>query len=254
MNIKILIATHKEYRMPKDSMYLPVHVGKEISGQSLPFIGDNTGDHISAKNPSFCELTALYWAWKNLDADYIGLTHYRRHFTLHKPSLFCQDKFPYILSSTEVEPLLQKHSVLLPKQRNYFIETNYSHFIHAHPSESINTTREILGELFPSHLASFDLVMQRKKAHRFNMLIMKREQLHDYCHWLFTILFELEKRLDTSSYTAYNQRIFGFISERLLDVYLEAHKLSYAELPVMFMEKEHWIKKGFAFLKRKFIG
>lgn len=254
MNIKLLVATHKEYRMPEDSMYFPIHVGKETSALSLPFPGDNTGEHISGKNSSFCELTALYWAWKNLDADYIGLAHYRRHFTVRKPGPFCRDKFPFILTSTEVEPLLQKHSILLPKQRNYFIETNYSHFVHAHPAESIDTTREILSELFPSYLASFDLVMQRKKAHRFNMLIMKRELLHDYCHWLFSLLFELEHRLDISSYTAYNQRIFGFISERLLDVYLEANKLSYAELPVVFMENEHWIKKGFAFLKRKFFG
>ena len=85
------------------------------------------------------------------------------------------------------------------------------------------------------------------------MFIMKKEILHDYCQWLFSILFELEKELDFSSYDAYNQRIFGFISERLLDVYLLQNQISYQELPVMFMEKENWIKKGFAFLKRKFL-
>jgi len=253
MNIKILVAAHKEYRMPEDTMYLPIHVGKEISELPLPYIGDNTGEHISEKNPNYCELTALYWAWKNLDADYIGLSHYRRHFVLHKPGLLCNDKFACILSSTEVEPILQNYSMILPKPRNYYIETNYSHFIHAHPAESMELTKKILGDRYPAYLPAFEKAMNSTKAHRFNMFIMKKELFHDYCDWLFSILFELEDQLDISSYNAYNKRIFGFISERLLDVYLEKEKIPYAELPVMFMEKENWFKKGFAFLKRKFI-
>ena len=233
-------------------MYLPIHVGKDISDISLPFIGDNTGEHISSKNKHYCELTALFWAWKNLDADYIGLSHYRRHFVLHKPGLFCKDKFASILNSTQVEPLLKKYSLILPKPRNYYIETNYSQFIHAHPEESILLTKSILEELYPDYLPAFEQAMNKTTAHRFNMFIMKKELFHDYCSWLFSILSLLEQRLDITSYNAYNQRIFGFISERLLDVYLTKQQTEYTELPVLFMEKEHWIKKGFAFLKRKF--
>jgi len=253
MNITILIATHKEYRMPEDTLYLPLHVGKDCSPVSLPYQGDNSGDHISGKNPSYCELTALYWAWKNLPADYIGLAHYRRHFSIRKPGLFCKDKFPYILSSTEVELLLKSHSVLLPKSRNYFIETNYSHYVHAHPAESIDKTREIMQRLYPDYLPAFDIVMKRTKAHMFNMFIMKKKLFHSYCDWLFHILFTLEAELDISSYDAYNQRIFGFVSELLLDVYLEKNKISYNEIDFMFMENEHWIKKSINFLKRKFL-
>lgn len=252
MDIKIIVATHKTYRMPEDSIYLPLHAGKAVSSLDLPYAGDNTGENISIKNPNYCELTALYWAWKNLSADYIGLAHYRRHFTDRIPPLFFKDKFPYVLSSAEVQQQLQTTSVLLPKPRNYFIETNLSHFVHAHPAESMELTKEILSSLFPDYLPAFEQVMKRTKAHRFNMLIMRRDILDKYCTWLFTILSELEKQLDISSYDAYNQRIFGFISERLLDVYLETNHIAYKELDVMFMEKEHWIKKGFAFLKRKF--
>lgn len=86
--VKIVIATHKKYKMPKDEMYLPLHVGAEgkidSNGNELNFgyIKDNTGDNISYLNLSFCELTGLYWAWKNLDADYIGLSHYHRYFSM----------------------------------------------------------------------------------------------------------------------------------------------------------------------------
>lgn len=252
MNIKLLVATHKDYPMPEDSMYLPIHVGKELSSLTLPWNGDNSGEHISIKNPNYCELTALYWAWKNLDADVIGLAHYRRHFAMRKPSVFCKDKFPYVLKSTEVEQLLQTTSVILPKPRNYYIETNYSQFVHAHPEESLILTKKIITEKYPEYLTFYERVMNRTTAHRFNMLIMKKDIFDRYCTWLFDILFELEQQLDISSYNAYNQRIFGFISERLLDVFVEANHISYKELPVLFMESEHWVKKGFAFLKRKF--
>ena len=253
MNIKILVATHKEYCMPEDSVYLPIHVGKAISSVSLPWIGDDSGDNISSKNKNYCELTALYWAWKNLDADYIGLAHYRRHFCLKKPGLFCKEKFSKILTSSEAEKLLLNYDIVLPKQRNYLIETNYSHFIHAHPAESLALTEKILREKYPSYLPAYQQVMNRTKAHRFNMMIMKKERLNDYCTWLFDILFTLEQQIDLSGYDAYNQRLFGFISERLLDVYLEANQLSFKDIPVLFIEKEHWIKKGFSFLKRKFL-
>lgn len=252
MNLKILIATHKAYPMPNDPIYLPIHVGKEISDTALPYIGDNTGENISFKNQHYCELTALYWAWKNLDADYIGLAHYRRHFTLRRNLCFSSDKLSRVLNSTQVEPLFDRYQVILPKPRNYFIETNYTHFIHAHPEESMQKTKEILAEFHPSYLASFEHIMKQTKAHRFNMLIMRRDYFNDYCQWLFSILFELENRLDTSSYDAYNQRIFGFISERLIDVYLHANQITYKELPVLFTEREHWLKKGAAFFKRKF--
>ena len=80
LNIKIMVAAHKPYWMPQDDVYMPIHVGCE-GKESIGFTGDNTGDNISTKNPHYCELTALYWAWKNLQADYTGLVHYRRYFT-----------------------------------------------------------------------------------------------------------------------------------------------------------------------------
>ena len=81
MNIKVIVATHKKYWMPSDKMYLPLHVGAE-GKQSLGYATDNTGDNISSKNANYCELTGLYWAWKNIQSDYIGLVHYLRHFTI----------------------------------------------------------------------------------------------------------------------------------------------------------------------------
>ncbi len=111
-SVKIIIATHKKYRMPDDEMYVPVQVGAE-GKDDLGYTRDNTGDNISSLNPQFCELTGLYWAWKNLDADYVGLAHYRRHFRGKKKT---KDPFDCVLTSKEAEELLkeEKEEYIIP--------------------------------------------------------------------------------------------------------------------------------------------
>ena len=255
MNIKIIVAAHKKYWMPSDSIYLPVHVGAEgktdENGAQLDpgYIKDNTGDNISSKNKNYCELTGLYWAWKNLDADYIGLAHYRRHFTRRNRG----NKKDRPIAGAELEKLLNRYDVLLPKKRNYFIESNYSQYVHAHHAIDLDTTREIISERHSEYLKAYDASMKRTTGHRFNMFIMKRDKFDAYCEWLFDILFELEKRLDISEYSANDARVFGFVSERLLDVWINTNGVNYKEIPYVFMENQNWLAKGGSFLKRKFI-
>lgn len=249
-NIKVIIATHKEYEMPKDKMYLPLHVGAE-GKNDIGYTKDNTGDNISQKNPFFCELTGLYWAWKNLDADYVGLAHYRRHFCFKKKS---NNKFDSVLSLEEATSLLENTDVLLPKKRNYIIETLYNHYKHTMYVEPLDETRNVIKELYPDYLDEFDKLKTRRSAHMFNMFIMKKEIFDGYCKWLFDILFELEKRVDTSKYDQFHSRFFGRISELLLDVYLRKNNISYKEVGFIYMEKINKVAKVIGFLKAKFGG
>ncbi len=247
-DIKIIVAAHKKYWMPEDSMYYPVHAG-HTGKEDIGYTPDDTGDNISGKNPSFCELTGLYWAWKNLKCDYLGLVHYRRHFA----SPYRRgSKEGRVLTLTECDKLLDSSPVILPRKRNYFIETNYSQYVHAHHKIDLDETERIISEKYPGYIPSWKKVMKSTKGHRFNMFIMKRDLLDSYCSWLFDILFTLEKRLDISSYSNYDRRVFGFVSERLLDVWLDKNSIDYKEIPVIFMESENWIKKGLRFLLRKF--
>lgn len=248
MNAKIIVATHKAYWMPDDSIYLPVQVGAEGKTLDLGYVKDNTGANISAKNKNYCELTGLYWAWKNLDADYIGLAHYRRHFCT--PGVK-GDKKSRVLTGAQMEKLLEKSDVLLPKQRNYFIETNYSQYVHAHHAVDLDTTRSILKERHPEYIKAFDETMKQTKGHRFNMFIMKKDKFDAYCEWLFDVMFELEDRLDISSYSENDARVFGFVSERLLDVWIQTNHIEHQDVPYVFMEKQNWLVKGAGFLKRK---
>lgn len=248
--IKIVIAGHRQCPVPDEPCYLPVEVGAALHRQPIPgFTPDNTGDNISEKNKNFCELTALYWAWKNLDADYIGLVHYRRYFSKGK---LLKIKEAKIISGAELQKELERCDILLPKPRHYWIETNYSQYAHAHHAIDLDTTREILRERYPAYGKAFDTSMRRTVGHRFNMFIMSREKLHAYCAWLFDVLFELEARLDISGYSAYDARVFGLVAERLLDVWIEANGYTYHELPYVFMESQRWLRKGTTFVLRKF--
>ncbi|MDD6827274.1 MAG: DUF4422 domain-containing protein [Oscillospiraceae bacterium] len=255
MDIKIIVAAHKPYRMPQDDIYMPVHVGRALNDgwqqtELAAWAGDNTGDNISGKNKNYCELTALYWAWKNLKADYLGLAHYRRYFKGETG----YDEWSSIATKQYLESELKKVPVLLPSKRNYFIESTYNQYVHAHNKQDLDKTLEIIREKYPEYILAWDTVMKSTSGHRFNMFVARWDILDAYCSWLFDILFELEKRLDISEYSENDQRVFGFVSERLLDIWLITNNVKYTELPIINIEGVNWPKKILNFLKRKFIG
>lgn len=253
--VKIIVAAHKPYRMPEDKMYLPLQVGA-AGKNSIGFERDDTGDNISVKNPYYCELTGLFWAWKNLDADYIGLVHYRRHFG-HKKS----DPLSGVLTYKDLEPYLGSVKVFVPKKRRYFIETIYSHYEHTHFGSQLDMMREILEEKYPEYCGSYDRVVKYTYGYMFNMAVMKKAILDAYCTWLFDILFALESRIDMPDLSAFQKRFFGRISEIAFNVWLdreiesgELKRHEVKELPYFHVENINWLMKGTAFLRAKFFG
>lgn len=97
--VKILVGYHRPAVLLKDEVLIPIHLGRALATEASKdgsmskedyqwmldnMIGDDTGENISEENRKYCELTALYWAWKNYDKlgnpDYIGFMQYRRHF------------------------------------------------------------------------------------------------------------------------------------------------------------------------------
>jgi len=225
--LTVLVITHKDYEFPNSACYLPIFVGGERTSaiKSEEFHQDNSGINIAGKNSSFCELTGLYWAWQNgifKNNQYVGLVHYRRYFAGKELYL----KKRHIASESELLSLLEKYDAILPKKRNYFIESIYSHYQHAHYVKDLNCTREIISELHPEYITSFDAIMQGRKIHIYNMFVMSSETASEYCQWLFPILFELEKRIDVTLYDNYQKRVFGFIAERLFNVWILYNQLN----------------------------
>lgn len=237
--------------MPNSSMYVPLHVGS-AGKPDIGYRRDDTGDNISAKNSGYCELTGLYWAWKNLPAEYLGMVHYRRHFSLHQG----KDKWKSVLNDREAERLCGRFDIILPKKRHYYIETLYSHYEHTHYIEHITQTRQIISEKYPEYIESFDSVLNQSKGYMFNMFIMKRDLLDEYCAWLFDILGELENRVAVDGLSSFQRRFYGRVSEILLNVWLcyrqKNKPVRIAVIKYMHMEHINWRRKLTAFLKAKF--
>ncbi len=243
MRTTIAVALHKSATVPVDPPYLPVQAGAALN-PPLGFTRDDSGDHISPRNPLYCELTVHYWLWKNHDADVYGLCHYRRYFTRH-----LRRKLPGILTQAEVDALLSDADVIVPRPRPYLIETNASHYAHAHRAGDLDALRAVISEICPEYLPAFDRVMQRRRGRRFNMFIMRRAAFLAYSAWLFGVLFPLEARLGADV----PPRTMGFIAERLLDVWLEHTRPRIRQLPILHTQGQQWPARIAGFLQRKFL-
>lgn len=239
----ILVCTHKEAIVPQSDVFMPIHGGKALAGKDIGFPGDNTGDNISAKNPNYCELTTLYWAWKNLppDVEYVGLNHYRRYFKLgwapeRTEALSAEQILTKVQPMTvaDIEKFLGNNDVILAK-RNVYPHTVMNDYILCHITEDFTILTNILKQKYPEYSRTYDKFMaSNNKYSPYNMFIMKRHDFDNFCKWVFDILFEVEKHVRLSPYAA-QRRVFGYMSERLLNVYCLHNKLKIKYTPVYFV-------------------
>lgn len=245
LKTKILVCCHKQDVWAKEEPYLPIQVGKAISNIDLGIQGDDTGDNISAKNASYCELTGLYWAWKNLkDVDVIGLCHYRRYFDFHRQcrSILPHTSFPsQSFDSTDLSIPAQildrvnkgRVVVAKPKTCRYNLMMDYCF---AHNSDDYRVLRQVIKETQNSDIqeAFFQVMYQGNSLMHYNMFIMKWPDFDDFCNWLFPILSQVEGRIDISHYSAVQGRIFGYMAERLFNVWLVARTKKTIDCPVIW--------------------
>ena len=247
-NAKILVASHKQYWMPSDSLYLPVQVGAAQHEHLEGFAHDDEGDNISEKNPRYCELTALWWGWRNLDCDWLGLAHYRRHFAGSGER--------GVLTSDEAAELVAQGKVVVAKARNYHIETIASHYMHTFDQDGtqLGALREGVRAVSPERLKYLDAYLNQTRGHMFNMFIMPREVLDPYCTWLFDVLGVAESLIDFSQLNDFHARCVGRVSERLLDPWLTSEGIDVQEVRLKSMERTNWVKKGGSFLAAKFFN
>lgn len=235
-NVKILVCCHKKDLCETNEPYYPIHVGKAVHPEvDLGIQCDNEGDNISEKNGSYCELTGLYWAWKNLkDVDVIGLCHYRRYFDFHNQ---CQYPFPCVPNNSGsldnvdlsipddiIEKVSQGDVVMSrPVIYPYSLQLEYC-------SSQLSTDFQVLKEHFDNleteemRDAFYEVMYRGNKMSPFNMFIMSWKDFDAYCSWLFPLLADVESKIDITHYSTMQKRVFGFMAERLMCVYMTAKK------------------------------
>ena len=268
--LKILVCYHKPYTMPPndDGIFFPIQCGKTLTDTDLHIQGDNElngqpCDNISSKNPSYSELTALYWAWKNLkklypDVQYVGLCHYRRFFAFDEKEFLNpdilkpeDDILKYRLNAEKIFRILESGRSILVKKYTF----SYSvaiHYCMCHFSGNYGTLKDIIREKYPEYFDEFVDVMERNnKLFARNMFIMNWKDFEKYCEWLFSILFEVDERIHYQEYGTYQMRVPAFMAERLFNVYVRKNKIRAKYLNIYFYDKETKVKRS---RRRKFLA
>lgn len=228
--IKILVSCHKECVLPEDPLYLPIQVGKALAKKDLGYLGDNEDplgkkDNISYLNPIYCEMTALYWAWKNIkdyypNIEYLGLCHYRRYFNVsrsylkdniifagkvmrqigrlvsgkcHEPIIYeAIDRLhgfnaDFYSESRKLETIIKQNEMVFTKPIK-LLTCDVRSFFEVVGRTYINLLEEIIEELFAEYNTAFKKVLNGNELVSANMIILKIPLLDEYCDFVFSAL------------------------------------------------------------------
>lgn len=224
--ICIGVVAHKPYEMPADSAYLPIWVGRD-EGLPIGFYSHNNGDGIAELNETYCELTGLYWVWKNVKADFKGLAHYRRILS-RRPS----KDIHQVLNTADYLCAFANADVLLPPKKTYPFATIASHYCNSkkgyekiHQAD-LDSFLLALQRVHPSYKGNAQVILNSSKAHLLNIFCMKNELFDDYCTWLFPLMEDFTSlrsdRID-------QRRFVGAISEFAVDIWLSQNRVRIQE-------------------------
>lgn len=256
--LKIFVVAHKEAFVPKCEYITPIQVGCDGAEKLMDgFVHDNEGDNISYKNPDYCELTALYWLWKNDDSPYVGLYHYRRYLALsdknlkkymlhwkqiHYMGALTQKSFDLLGYDNEknVERLMD-YDLLIPKcsELSYKnIESFYRLYQIGDQDKDLDYALKILIEKYPDYRDAVEECKASKKGYHYNMFIMNRKTLNEYCEWLFSVLDSMYDDMQNGIYHTKRGRMIGFIGEFMMGIFVckKRNEIRIKELPSVFFK------------------
>lgn len=273
MDIKIAIAYHKKSMLLKHKFLIPVQAGKNFAKENLEIQGDNEGINISEKNPWYCELTVLYWLWKNTTSEYKGLMHYRRTFTCKKHQklnqLFLNVKFllrrlsslwsPYnsvgvkkqyeykesefaqatILFCNNIESILSKGvQMIVPAPGKFYMNIRRT-LAYEVGGQNIELMDSIVKDNYPNFYPYYIKAMNGLFFYNANMSVMKNDIFEDYCSLLFDILQNHEKEVVSHGYLKdvssekAYSRISGYLAEMITNAYIQYRMALGTQVKVM---------------------
>lgn len=270
-DIKIFVS----HRIDLDSetidnpLYIPVRCGAVYDErEGITMLGDDTGDNISEKRESFCELTVQYWAWKNVKADYYGLCHYRRYLSFSSINFdTTNSKNQHVESSELNERSKKKYCLDTPKIMRRIVSDSDGVLIEPidikkvpTPKGTFRTVREhwigwsdflikettlnllenIVKNKYPSFYKIFKEYLNGDCYYGFNCFILRKEHFFNLCEIEFNVLFALDQEIDTTYYSETMNRTVGFMGELLSGAYLymlsKDNRLSLQKRQLVFFE------------------
>lgn len=221
----VYVVSHKSFHIPEDDpIYCPIYVGKQMKNyaEQNGFIWDGQGrENIAQKNSSYCELTALYWIWKNTKDEIVGLNHYRRYFLSSEGN---------IINGNEIKQILLQNDVILSRPLVLDCTVEQFYYKTAGYQKDLQKVKEIIGNLYPQDTHVAELFFKGHEMSYANMFVMRRKDFDKYCNWLFSILFKLEEDMDMDGYKPAETRVYGYLGELLLNVYVIKNQMKIKHL------------------------
>lgn len=223
--LQIFVVAHKPSPIPQSEVLVPIHVGRAASRyqeEMGDYIGDDTGENISAKNPQYCEMTAHYWIWKNVkDTEYVGVCHYRRFFAVE-------------ITEYNISEVMGGDDVLLVEP-SWYMDSVYSYFAKFMGAENMTILWMVMKKLYPEYTETLETVCDGVKFYPFNMLLCKKHFFDEYCKWMFSILEECERYVKPSPYTN-GRRALAYMAELLTGVYFIHRRMKIKTVPYYKVE------------------
>lgn len=185
-----------------------VQSGCALTEQRIGKLFDNEGENISNRNPSYSELTALYWVWKHEKAEYIGWSHYRRFLKLSEDDMEA-------IQNCAVDIIISEP---LPLEGS--IEKQWLKFSSVDIWE---TMLEILKKRSPEYYLTAQVVfLQTNMLFPYCMGIYTWDYFDAYCNWLFPLLEEVYSLIG-EKWGVYENRYIAMLGERLHSLYFLHH-------------------------------
>lgn len=203
---------------------IPIQAGAALTDEKAWPVRDNQGENISKKNRQYCELTALYWIWKNAMSEYTGLCHYRRRFEI-------SDELMRRLPDSGIDVVVTVPVLNFPDVRQQYSAD--------HAEKDWDIMLKAVDAICPDYNEAADSVQKGNYYYAYNMFIARREVLDQYCKWLFPILQFCEDRIGQKN-DLYQNRYPGFLAERLLTIFLE-HNRQYK----VAVARKHFIERDY---------
>ena len=249
-DIKLFVCCHQPAVVPEHPLLVPIQVGAALADTRFSgFLHDDTGDNISLKNSSYCELTAQYWAWKNVEADDYGFFHYRRYLSPdsegNRPYRVVGEPTKQLLSElgySGFEKLIGQYDLIAPRGENMFVPV-WKHYVAAphHHGKDLKLVEQIVKARHPEMCQALEAYFSGTIHYFGNIYIMKRELFYNYCGWLFPILEEFDCRTDMEDYSPQEKRANGYLAERLFGVYYKHRR---GQLRTLELPRVHFIPNG----------
>ena len=238
-SIKIFVAAHKPTVKYGGTLFQLIHVGAALHPEVEieNSVRDNgLPDNLSAKNDIYCELTALYYMWKNVhDVANIGLCHYRRYFVTK--SQLTKHPERLVVPAQKLADDLSDCDIILgiPGRKNGPTNGFFTNPLDVPEFCVYRNILPSLKKLYPDYAEDYYNEFFLPTMSYCNMMVCSKALFDEYCEFLFSVLFDAEKRWKECG-IGVAPREMGYISEYLLNTWVRHRHLRVKYYPIGLFE------------------